>query len=123
LKTLKDVSAGPEYFIASMMSKYKKPFPSGINESITVKAEINHGRWIVKCPWCSGAELADKDDRRFFCLSCFNKAINGKFIKVEFPNKAIDIETILKVRPAKNQNWTPGETIAQLKNENKGAGL
>ena len=106
-----------ENFTRNILRKCSKPFPVSTHEGITVKAEINHGRLIVKCPFCSGAELVDKNDKRFFCLSCFNKKANGKWIPVIIPENLDEIETILNSRDEQNQNWLPGETVGMLRGE------
>jgi len=84
-------------------------------------AEVNHGRWIALCPFCSGAEIADFDDPVFMCLSCFNESSGGRFIPVEFPvdHLAIEMELARRKR-TENQNWIPGETLETLVDETKG---
>lgn len=87
----------------------------------SVPAVVNHGRWIVRCPTCSGAQFASRPDRRFFCSSCLNHASAHRWIGVEWPDDAVvhQIETILMRRPnPTNRNWEPGETVADLVREN-----
>lgn len=113
---------GQEKMAASFLRRLNKPMPAGVSDT-TVKAEINHGRWICKCPFCSGAELADKNDKRFFCLSCFNAEVGGKWMKVEYPKNIEKIEAELVKRPKdENRNWTD-ETLTKLKDENRKAGV
>lgn len=116
-----DASRGLVEFVHSFCVHMAKPMPEGTSTK-TVKAEINHGRWIVRCPNCPGAEMADKEDKRFFCLSCDNKQEGGKWLTVKFPRNADKIEELLKDRKRENQNWLPGETLAQLTRENRKAG-
>lgn len=79
-------------------------------------ALMNHGRWIVKCPWCNGAELAAPD---FYCHSCKNAGNLGKPMPVVWPSSRLLIEAILLKRPdVINRNWLPGETIEMLRDEN-----
>jgi len=88
-----------------------------------VEAEINHGRWIVRCPYCTGAEIADREDPVFLCLSCFNETNGGKFRPVRFPADALKIENTLgKRKKEENQNWVPGETVVDLENETREKG-
>ncbi len=110
---------GMEQFTASVLAKKGKDLPTKTHAKLKVRAEINAGRYIVKCPFCSGAELADKDDKRFFCLSCMNKEVNGEWIQVEFPQNDKKIEELLLKRPVENRNWLPGETIKKLESDNK----
>jgi hypothetical protein len=117
VRTLARSQTGIENFTRNILRKYGKPFPALTHKEVTVKAEINHGRLIAQCPFCSGAELVDKNDKRFFCLSCFNKSVNGNWVKVEFPDNLSAIEAILDMRQESNQNWIPGETLEMLRGE------
>jgi hypothetical protein len=108
---------GIENFTRNILRKCGKSFPSSTHEGI-VKAEINHGRLIAKCPFCSGAELVDKNDKRFYCLSCFNKSVKGNWLTIELPANLEEIESALEQRPEANQNWQPGEEISQLESDN-----
>ena len=84
----------------------------------SLEAEINHGRWIVRCPYCSGAEIADAEDPVFMCLSCFNEENGGRFRPVRFPVDLSSIESELKRRKReKHQNWSPGESLEHLTGE------
>lgn len=47
----------------------------------------------------------------------------GRVYKVVFPRNKKDIERVLRMRPVKNQNWSPGETLADLQRENKEHGI
>lgn len=88
-----------------------------------VHAEINHGRWIARCPFCSGAEIADYDDPIFMCLSCFNESNGGRFIPVEFPVDHLEIENELtKRKKTENQNWIPGESLEDIIKETRDKG-
>jgi hypothetical protein len=108
---------GIENFTRNILRKCNKPFPVSVDNTITVNAEVNHGRLIAKCPFCPGAELVDRNDKRFFCLSCFNKKVNGKWLPIIIPENLDEIETILNLREEQNQNWIPGETAEMLKSE------
>jgi hypothetical protein len=90
-----------------------------IDENQTVTAFINHGRWIVTCPFCPGAELASKTNPVFICQSCWNSEIGGKQLTVLFPEKVKDIEDALTVRPLDNRNWETTETVETLLADNE----
>ena len=86
----------------------------------TVNAYINHGRWVADCPDCSGAELVNKTERKFWCESCHNTFNNGKCRRVIFPRNWNAIEKVILARPnLKNRNWKLSETIKDLKRQNK----
>jgi len=96
-----------------------------IAETLSLPAFINHGYWVVKCPFCRGAELLDARNL-FMCLSCFNAQADYQYIRVIVPEekKRASIERILLLRPLlENRNWTPRETLARLKSENKLHGI
>lgn len=86
----------------------------------SVQVSINHGRWIVDCPDCAGAQLACKTDHRFMCNECGNVVIGGLWRHVDWPEDSVglQIEAALKVRPVANQNWVPTETVDDLLAEN-----
>lgn len=83
-------------------------------------AVVNGGRWIVRCPHCTGAQMADPDDRRFFCIDCLMHAVQGRYAVVDWPAKAITpaIEEALLERPVSARNWEPHEDLAYLLAEN-----
>lgn len=90
----------------------------------SVLAEINHGRWIVRCPFCPGAEEADPEEPIFYCLSCGNADNYGQVMTVEFPANREEIEQALLARPDMgNRNWTAGEELADLARENAAHGV
>ncbi len=90
--------------------------------SEVVYAYVNHGRWVVDCPWCSGAEFAFEEGA-FFCESCRNAGAGGKPIRALFPATRQAIERALDGRPVQNRNWRPGESLQQLRAENIEHGL
>lgn len=93
------------------------PLPIKVSDSEPLKAYVNHGRWIVKCE-CGGAEKA-WEEGLFMCLSCWNSGHKHQYRRVVFPKERARIEELLIKRPLINRNWSPGETLAQLKKENK----
>ena len=86
-----------------------------------LKARIDHGRWLADCPYCRGAELVTLDDPVFLCLSCGNVVCMSQFLPVQFPNeqRRNRIEELLIIRPLPNRNWRTGESVEDLKRENR----
>ena len=83
---------------------------------------INHGRWIVHCPWCKSSSFA-REDELFFCEQCFNASVNRCHIKAPFPRnrERIEARLIIRLNP-ENRNWEH-ETLKQLSEENKEYGV
>lgn len=84
--------------------------PKAVAGDFTIAAEIDNGRWIVKCPNCGGAQIASRKDRRFFCLDCLNdyEPARGRWVRVIWPAKAIEIENQIQGEPERTrQNWRP----------------
>ena len=108
----------------SMRRHYQKPPMEWQTppKTPTAHAVVNQGRWIVRCPFCAGAELM-WEDKEFMCLSCFNEKAEGKPLKVIIPRNRKAIEAILEKRPLENQNWEVGETIDNLLKENAENGV
>lgn len=80
---------------------------------------VNHGHWIVDCPWCGSAEFLN-DSSLFICQNCWNAAIGHQWLRVEVPENRAEIEAILGKRPnSVNRNWSSSETLAHLRAENK----
>lgn len=89
-----------------------------------VAAQINRNRWVVLCPDCYNAEFAFLGEPLFFCSNCFNGAVGRLWRPVVFPKNRAAIEAAIKARPLPaSRNWSPGETVAQLRRENKEHGL
>ena len=113
-----------EKMIAPRMGKWlgKITPKDDIAESPIVPAIINHGRWMVKCPFCAGAEVLYLSHPIFLCLSCFNNEANNKFLRVKISRNWKAIEKILGKRPIQNRNWE-GESIRELIKENEERGI
>lgn len=100
------------------------PFPDAAKVAPDAKALpawVSHGRWIVQCPDCLSAVLANVDQDLFFCVSCGNYRVDGAWRKVVWPPEegVAAIEQALIVRPfADNRNWVPGEAVRILVQEN-----
>ena len=101
--------------IQPMLAKYG--LQSAITSDGQLVAEVNHGRWIVKCE-CGGAEKM-WEEAIFMCMSCMNAQHKHQYRRATFPNQRAQIEKALLKRPVKNRNWQLGETLAQLRDENK----
>lgn len=93
---------------------------ASVAPSASVAVSVNHGRWVVDCPDCAGAQLACKTDHRFMCNECGNVVVGGLWRTVDWPDDAagLQIEAALKVRPIANQNWIPSESVEDLLAEN-----
>lgn len=79
---------------------------------------VNHGRWIVNCPFCPSAEYASLEDRRFFCTDCGNPLVGGAWLPVRWPAHHAEIERLLVSRPRTARNWMPHESLKDLEREN-----
>lgn len=127
--TKRAVDTGDTYFAEIAQEKIGGRFskPSQLNRGrlkqlpiasgASLRARIDHARFIVDCPNCGSAEFAF-EDRFFWCTTCSNSDVNGRVRKVIMPQKRKAIETILELRPIKSRNWNPGETIERLEQEN-----
>ena len=100
--------------------------PQGVAGNVTVPVEVNHGRWLTRCPWCNSANLASRADRRFLCCECGNVGVGGQWVRVVWPDPPTvqQIERVLLARPDPHtRNWLPGETVADLVAENEANGV
>lgn len=110
----------------------------------SVDARIWQGQWIADCE-CGGASFVDPNEPIFFCLSCANRADNGRVRKVNFPIDREVIEGLILERPVDDlaglndkeraglakplvvheelgglsRNWNPNETIGDLRKQNE----
>lgn len=91
---------------------------------MAIAARVNHGRWIVDCPACPSAALLEQAQEegpsRGACRDC-----GAPFGLVVVPGSADRraLEDALARRPVANQNWEPGETLADLLVENELQGV
>jgi hypothetical protein len=122
----------PEPYLTMVQRMYMGmgfgPLPEAVaaNTSGDIAARINHGRWIVDCQGCNSALVVDLSELVYMCVECGNAANEGKWLKVILPKNRSAIEAELLKRPwngrnpaeAVNRNWSPGETVATLKQEN-----
>jgi len=86
-------------------------------------AIVNAGRWIVLCPspGCNSAQHASWLDKRFWCVDCENRMVQGSWIEVVWPQDHLAIEDALQVRPLHAQHWLPGETRDDLTRQDQEA--
>jgi hypothetical protein len=95
--------------------------PISLTEALS--AWVSGGRWIVMCP-CGGAQLAAREDHRFFCIDCLNAGVGGQWRRVNWPDDAADIEAVLLRRPdPETRTWLPTQTLTDLVAENAEHGL
>lgn len=114
-----------EQLVARSWPLHLRPFdpPTKVFAS-SVPVRINHGRWIVDCPFCPGAQMADPEDRRFFCVDCLHAGTpaEGCWLRVEWPpaDRRAAAEELLERRLVPHQNWQPEtESIGDLRRENE----
>ena len=103
------------------------PPKRGLTDSAVAYAEINHGRWIIECPFCPSAQLATmQEGETFFCVVCRNAEVNNGLVPVVHPSakqlQGIEKELVRR-RDAATRNWRPGENVASLRAENKRMGV
>ncbi len=89
-----------------------------------IEALVNHSNWLVRCPNpdCSEVTMVDQGEL-YWCPNCGSADNDFAPRTVIFPSHIKTITTLLAKRPRQNRNWEPGETLAQLKRENKERGL
>ena len=92
--------------------------PTGTVAKPKALAEVRHGRWAARCPFCTSAQEVSPTDRRFWCVGCLNEAVGNRWVTVMWPADQAAIEQLLSWRPALNANWFPHETLADLRAEN-----
>jgi hypothetical protein len=82
-----------------------------------VKAEIHRGRWIALCPQCEAGVGVHPEWPVAYCGSC------GAALRVVVPAAWRSIEKLLVNRPTKHQGWLVGETLEDLRRENREHGV
>lgn len=81
-------------------------------ETETVKAYINHDRWVANCP-CGGAEMVTEDEA-MTCGSC------GAIRSVDWPDDVFELEVELEKRSdRRTRNWYPHERLEDLQRERR----
>jgi hypothetical protein len=104
----------------SVVIRHGLPLPEGSSPR-HVLVTVNHGRWIVRCPFCLGAQLASEGDHRFFCVDCQHRGTPaaGRWLQVVWPEERGAIENTLELRPVENRNWE-AESVVELRAETRG---
>lgn len=82
-----------------------------------VSAYINHSRWVADCPNCNAGIACLPGVNQIVCLEC------GERYDVAWPADREGIESALLCRPQRNRHWRPGESVKDLKRENKQYGV
>lgn len=111
---------GAQDIVAARFAKPGDALPVGVYLGAALTAEVDQGRWVVRCPDCAGAELM-ADSGLFFCCNCRNQAVGHAYRRVTPPSKTqrAQIEAALLARPEpENRNWLPSESVADLLAEN-----
>ncbi len=87
-----------------------------------MKARLNHGWWVVDCSSddCEAVLFADREACVCRDVSvCDHPTVPcGAPIEATFPSWRVDIDRLMNPRRRPNRNWSPGETLADLKAEN-----
>lgn len=108
----------PQWWNASTPLDEATKAPMG-PRSTAVQAVVSHKRWVVGCPDCMGAQMTAPNDPRFMCVECANAAVGGKWRPVVWPKEHAEIGQLLDVRPPNVAHWSPGETLDDLREENR----
>ena len=88
-----------------------------------MRALVNRGRWIARCPFCSSAAYVTPADPRFFCCDCSCEQVGIAWLRVVFPDDWREIDSVLSDRPGVlTRNWSPGETLTELRVESLAGG-
>jgi hypothetical protein len=93
-----------------------EPDPN-IDATTPIYAFLDHGRWLGECGlWdasrgriCKNAQFVDTDDARFYCITCANVEVAGRWREVIWPEDTNTVEEPLAELPVEEQNWTPEE--------------
>lgn len=116
----KSETCTPPQWWAYLCEKFRIPAPPvNIKVNGRVRAYVNRSRWVANCPYCNTALPVSKVDTRFWCIGCRMIANLGCALQVIYPQDHREIELVLSMRPlAINRNWSPGETVSNLAQEN-----
>jgi hypothetical protein len=91
------------------------PLLSLMETGKTVRAYVNHGRWVADCE-CGGGMGVWSENRRAACMDC------GRVYGVEWPDpdiRRLAEEALLVRAKLANRNWDPAsETVERLQTEN-----
>lgn len=104
--------------IAAWRKKFKvADYGRVLDDDPPVMAQVYEGAWLVRCE-CGGAEYA-WEEGLFWCFSCGNAGHGHRIRRSVFPKNRTAIEELLARRPLKKRGWLVGDTLTDLKRENK----
>lgn len=121
-----------EEYVAGMITAYARrqrvtvPPLTDVAIDAALDARVDAGRWIAECPDCHDAQYVWTAEAHplFLCVTCFNATVGRRWRPVLIPSERAAIEAALEPRPMPhNRNWTPGETVADLRAENRQHGI
>lgn len=98
------------------------PPPSEVADAAPVSAVIDNDRWVVVCPDCGAAQYVWLEAPLLMCAGCMNASIGYRWRRIALPPAAEreEIEAILGHRQkVGDRNWSPSESIADLRRENR----
>lgn len=117
---LQGQAPGPSLWCAILNAKPYLP-PVGQTKKLTLAAHVNHGRWMVDCPFCGSSQHAAVTDPWFYCGVCCNQPAR-QTLPVVFPKNAEQLVAVLEARPLPRfRNWHPGEAIKDLQAQDEDA--
>lgn len=97
------------------------PALDNVAPSPILQPYVNHGRWLIGCPWCDNVgayQYASVVDRLFLCHVCFNATVQGRWVRLRWPAQWKEIEEALLPRPIEARTWWDGISVQQLLAEN-----
>ena len=103
-----------------------------------VYAELNFGRWIVRCPdfpVSHATEVNPNSDTTYTCGACYldrdgsakrypdasaqaRAAKDNKVYTIVYPGNLPALVDALRYRSTQNMNWIPGESLGYLQADN-----
>lgn len=95
------------------------PPPDAVAPAPPAVARLNKNRWLANCPDCSGAEYVWLEQLLFLCQSCWNETIGHQWRRVTLPRNLAAIERLVSHRRLEHRNWEPGETLGDLRRDNR----
>ncbi len=125
--TYEDYFSEP-YSAFHQQRRRRKGLPMPLTVTGTLRAYLNHSRWIAECPSnCGDAVFASRVLRRYTCSEpgCPDTGL----YRVVFPPNFRQLEAELAKRPKHinglpvHDNWQYPETVADIRDENRHRGI